>query len=104
MKKLIFLSALDASAMPGSGFVLGQNFLLGSVRGCAAVQEPHIVTISNRFKRHMRSDLLTAVAPIETDYRVVYAEHQSPLQIQVEFTLDKRVSHTHKTFTMRVSI
>lgn len=85
-------TALDSSAMPEPGFVLGQNFWLGSMKGCAAVQKPPPLTISNRFQRFMHSDLLTATAPFKIDYRMVYAEHRSPLQIQVEFVLEKIVN------------
>lgn len=75
--------------MPQPGFVLGQNFLFGSAAGCRAVQRPNIVTISNQFKRYMDPNLLTNSAPIEVNYRMVYAEHQSLYQIQVEFELNK---------------
>lgn len=75
--------------MPQPGFVLGQNFLFGSAAGCQAVQSSNIVTISKRFKRYMDPNLLTKNAPIEVNYRMVYAEHQSPHQIQVEFELNK---------------
>lgn len=85
-------TALDSSAMPEPGFVLGQNFWLGSIKGCASVQKPPPLTISNRFQRFMHSDLLTATAPFKIDYRMVYAEHRSPLQIQVEFVLEKIVN------------
>lgn len=75
--------------MPQPGFVLGQNFLFGSAAGCRAVEMANIVTISKRFKRYMDPKLLTKNAPIEVKYRMVYAEHQSPHQIQVEFALNK---------------
>lgn len=78
--------------MPEPGFVLGQNFWFGSIRGCEAVQKPHRLTLSNRFQRFMHSDLLTSTAPFNIDYRMVYAEHRSPLQIQVEFVLEKNVN------------
>lgn len=77
--------------MPGSEFFLGKNFFLGSPKNCKAVQDPEIVTISKKFPRLMNSNLLTATPPFEFDYRVVYAEHRSPYQIQVEFTLTKLV-------------
>lgn len=83
--------ALDSSGSPDSGFVLGQNFWLGSMKGCEAVQKPHTLTLSNRFQRFMHSALLTSTAPFDIEYRMVYAEHKSPWQIQVEFMLDKMV-------------
>lgn len=40
----------------------------------------------------MHANLLQAKAPFDTEYRVVYASHTSPWQIQVEFLLDAAVS------------
>lgn len=78
--------------MPEPGFVFGQNFWLGSIKGCEAVQKPHQITLSDRFPRFMHPDLMTSTAPFDIDYRMVYAEHKSPLQIQVEFVLEKMVN------------
>lgn len=61
------------------------------MQGCEAVQRPQKLTLSNRFQRFMHSSLLTSTAPFDMEYRVVYAEHRSPWQIQVEFLLDKIV-------------
>lgn len=83
--------ALDSSGSPGSGFVLGHNFWLGSMKGCEAVQKPPRLTLSSRFQRVMHSALLTSTAPFDIGYRMVYAQHKSPWQIQVEFMLDKIV-------------
>lgn len=86
------IAVLDSSGNPESGFVLGQSFWLGSIRGCEAVQKPHTLTLSNRFERVMHADLLKARAPFDIGYRVVYAAHTSPWQIQVEFLLNAAVS------------
>lgn len=83
---------LDSSGNPESGFVLGQSFWLGSIKGCEAVQNPHTLTLSNRFERIMHANLQKARAPFDIGYRVVYAAHTSPWQIQVEFLLDAAVS------------
>lgn len=77
--------------MPASGFVLGHNFWMGSMKGCEAVQNPLPLTISNRFERFMHADLWSARAPFDIEYRMVYAEHRSPWQVQVEFLLEKTV-------------
>lgn len=83
--------ALDSSGVPTSGFVLGHNFWLGSIKGCEAVQKPPPLTISNRFERFMHADLWSATAPFDIGYRMIYAEHRSPWQVQVEFVLEKQV-------------
>lgn len=85
---------LDSSGSPQPGFILGHNFWLGSIKGCDAVRQPHTITISDRYPRNMHEDLLRAKAPFDTNYRVVYAAHTSPWQIQVEFVLSQQV-HTH---------
>lgn len=85
-------TVLDSSGSPESGFILGQNFWMGSIKGCEAVRQPHTITLSNRFQRYTHADLLTATAPFDVDYRVVYAAHKSPWQIQVEFLLASQVS------------
>ncbi|XP_055312462.1 O-acyltransferase like protein-like [Sitodiplosis mosellana] len=87
-KEIWAIKALDSSAMPVPGFVLGHNFWMGSIQGCHAVQNPPPLTISNRFKRFAHSDLWSATAPFDIDYRMVYAEHRSPFQVQVEFLLE----------------
>lgn len=92
------IAVLDSSGNPESGFVLGQSFWLGSIKGCEAVQNPHTLTLSNRFERMMHANLQKARAPFDIGYRVVYAAHTSPWQIQVEFLLDAAVSCWHDSF------
>ncbi|XP_055307399.1 uncharacterized protein LOC129571608, partial [Sitodiplosis mosellana] len=87
-KEIWAIKALDASAMPVPGFVLGHNFWMGSIQGCQAVQNPLPLTISHRFTRFSHSDLWSATAPFDIGYRMVYAEHRSPFQVQVEFFLE----------------
>lgn len=65
---------------------------MGSLKGCENIQNPPPLTISNRFPRFMHSNLLSATAPFDIGYRMVYAEHRSPWQVQVEFFLEKAVS------------
>lgn len=83
---------MDSSGIPEPGFVLGQNFWLGSMKGCEGVRKPHRITLSNRFQRHMHANLLKATAPFDIDYRVIYVEHKSPWQVQVEFLLEAKVN------------
>jgi hypothetical protein len=79
------LAALDASGRLESGFLLGNNHWLGSQKGCESVKAPLYVTLSNRFERLMKPDLIRSTAPFEMDYRVVYAKHYSPWQIEIKF-------------------
>lgn len=82
-------TVIDSSGSPEPGFILGHNYWLGSIKGCEAVRQPHWITISDRLKpyRHMYDNLHKAKAPIDIDYRVVHAAHNSPWQIQVELLL-----------------
>lgn len=89
--ELVAVLVLDSSGTPTSGFVLGHNFWMGSMRGCEAVQKPPPLTISNRFQRFMHTNLLSSTAPFDVEYRMVYAEHRSPWQVQVEFLIEKIV-------------
>lgn len=72
------------------------------MKGCENVQSPPSLTISSRFERFMHRDLWSATAPFNIGYRMVYAEHRSPWQVQVEFFLEKAVcismSCTHFNF------
>lgn len=85
------LLALDSSGMPASGFVLGHNFWMGSIKGCESVQKPLPLTLSKHFPRFMHANLWSAKAPFDIGYRMVYAEHRSPWQVQVEFLMEKIV-------------
>lgn len=89
---MFFFLALDSSGMPTPGFVLGHNFWMGSFKGCENIRSPPSLTISNRFERFMHSNLWSASAPFDIGYRMIYAEHRSPWQVQVEFFLEKAVS------------
>lgn len=78
--------------MPMPGFVIGHNYWLGSIEGCKAVQQqPLSIRMSNRFERFTHNSLWSEMAPFDIDYRMVYAEHRSSFQIQVEFFLEKNV-------------
>lgn len=76
---------LDSSGSVVPGFLQGNNHWLGSSRGCESVKAPLHVTLSDRFERLMKPDLINDVAPFEVDYRVAYAKHYSPWQIEVKF-------------------
>lgn len=41
--------------------------------------------LSDRFERLMKPDLIREVASFEVDYRIVYAKHHSPWQIEIKF-------------------
>jgi hypothetical protein len=82
---LLILAALDSSGRLESGFLLGNNHWLGSEKGCQSVKAPLYVTLSNRFERLMKPDLIRSTAPFEMDYRIVFAKHYSPWQIEIKF-------------------
>lgn len=85
----VFLSVLDSSAKFETGFIFGNNFLFGSLKECEALKESHLVTLSKRFFRNMKTNLVDSVAPFDLEYNVVYAKHDSPWQIQSEFLLTR---------------
>lgn len=82
------LIVLDSSGHVGSGFLLGNNHWLGSTKGCESVKEPLYITLSDRFERLMKPDLIYDTAPFEVDYRVVYAKHYSPWQVEIKFMME----------------
>lgn len=78
-------TVLDASAQFGSGFLLGNNHWLGSRKGCESARTPFHVTLSDRFERLMKPGIMYDLAPFDVDYRIVYAKHNSPWQIEIKF-------------------
>jgi hypothetical protein len=85
-------SVLDSSGEPNSGFLLGNNFWLGSPNVCKHVNEELKLTLSDRFERTMKKDLLTSLSPFEVQFRVVHAKHNSPWQVQMK-VLSENVLH-----------
>ncbi|XP_037032707.1 nose resistant to fluoxetine protein 6-like isoform X2 [Bradysia coprophila] len=85
------MKVLDSSAQFEPGFIFGNNFLLGSLKECQWLRGTHSVTLSKRFMRNMKTNLLESVGPFDLEYNVVYAEHDSPWQIQTEFLLTRKV-------------
>lgn len=82
---MFYKKVLDSSGQSGSGFLLGNNHWLGSTKGCESVKEPLYITLSDRFERLMKPDLIYDTAPFEVDYRVVYTKHHSPWQVEIKF-------------------
>lgn len=87
--KIFLLSVLDSSAQFEPGFIFGNNFLFGSLKECEGLQDSHSVTLSNRFFRNMKTNLIESVGPFDLEYNVIYAKHDSPWQIQTEFLLTR---------------
>ncbi|KAJ6613713.1 hypothetical protein Bhyg_17720, partial [Pseudolycoriella hygida] len=85
------MKVLDSSAKFEPGFILGNNFFLGSREECEMLQEKHYVTLSTRFLRNMKTNLVESVGPFDVEYNVVYAKHDSPWQIQTEFLLTRKI-------------
>ncbi|XP_055920150.1 nose resistant to fluoxetine protein 6-like isoform X2 [Eupeodes corollae] len=76
----------DSSGEKESGFIWGNNYWLGSRLGCAAVQNPVQITLSDQIVRIMNKDLIKQMAPFQMDYRVVYLKHNSPWQVDINMT------------------
>lgn len=98
----INILVLDASATAQSGFVWGNNYWMGSRKQCESIQEKKHITLSNRFERNMKPNLVDAPAQFPVDYRMVYAEHRSPWQIEVEFLITAVWNYNafHLTFNL----
>lgn len=85
MKFRLSSAVLDSSGQAGSGFLLGNNHWLGSRKGCESVKAPLYITLSDQFDRLMKPGLIRDIAPFEMDYRIVYAKHYSPWQVEIKF-------------------
>lgn len=84
----VFLcTVLDASATAQPGFVWGNNYWLGSRKQCESIQYRKHITLSPRFERNMKANLVDARAPFDVGYRIVHAQHASPWQVEVEFLI-----------------
>lgn len=93
----LLLSVLDSSAQFEPGFIFGNNFLFGSLKECEGLRESHSVTLSKRFFRNMKTNLVDSVGPFDLEYNVIYAKHDSPWQIQTEFLLTQVKTNRRET-------
>lgn len=80
---------MDASATRPSGFVVGQNFWLGSREACEASNQPLSITLSPQFPRQMHPGIVKDTAPIDMNYRVIYMRHNSPWQLHIEMIAEQ---------------
>lgn len=80
MISLNFSTVLDASAKPAPGFIIGNNFWLGSQDQCRYVNRKMSFHLSDRFKRSMKANLFNETAPFEVEMKIVHAKHFSPWQ------------------------
>jgi hypothetical protein len=76
---------LDASGNKGPGFVLSNTYWLGSRLTCDSIGQGYKITLSDRLQRNTVPDLLAANAPISVQFRMVYAKHSSPWQVDLKF-------------------
>lgn len=83
---------MDASAKPNSGFIWGNNFWFGSQIGCESLNKPLSITLSPRYQRIMKSNLVHAVAPYSVQYLVAHVKHHSPWQFEEKF-LEENILH-----------
>ncbi|XP_035904568.1 nose resistant to fluoxetine protein 6-like [Anopheles stephensi] len=84
-KEIWAMKVLDASGSQEPGFMWGHNHWIGSEKGCESTRTPLSITLSDRYRRNMKRNLVTALAPFELDYRIVFAKHQSAWQVDVKF-------------------
>ncbi|XP_055629857.1 nose resistant to fluoxetine protein 6-like [Toxorhynchites rutilus septentrionalis] len=91
-KEIWALKVLDASGTQAPGFMWGHNHWIGSEKGCDAARSPLSITLSNRYRRNMKPNLVTAMAPFDVNYRMVYARHQSAWQVEMKF-LSENILH-----------
>uniref|UniRef100_A0A182R0D9 Nose resistant-to-fluoxetine protein N-terminal domain-containing protein n=1 Tax=Anopheles farauti TaxID=69004 RepID=A0A182R0D9_9DIPT len=84
-KEIWAMKVLDASGSQEPGFMWGHNHWIGSEKGCESTRAPLSITLSDRYRRNMKRNLVTALAPFELDYRIVFAKHQSAWQVDVKF-------------------
>lgn len=63
----------------------GHNHWIGSEQGCVAAQTPLSITLSDRYRRNMKPNLVKAMAPFDVGFRMVYAQHQSAWQVEMKF-------------------
>lgn len=82
------ISVLDSSGQKESGFIMGNNNWIGFPKECESVQHPLYITLSDRYHRTMKPNLIQSVAPFDVEYRMVYAKHHSPWQVEVKLMLE----------------
>ncbi|KXJ79811.1 hypothetical protein RP20_CCG027969, partial [Aedes albopictus] len=83
---------LDSSGIQEAGFMWGHNHWIGSEQGCVAAQTPLSITLSDRYRRNMKPNLVKAMAPFDVGFRMVYAQHQSAWQVEMKF-LSENILH-----------
>ncbi|CAO1315747.1 unnamed protein product [Diamesa hyperborea] len=87
-KEIWALKILDSSGEKKSGFIIGNNNWLGSREQCYYANNVIPITINlqpGRFNRTMKPDLFHNIAPFEVTFKIVHAQHYSPLQVQYKF-------------------
>ncbi|XP_062553181.1 uncharacterized protein LOC134218266 [Armigeres subalbatus] len=91
-KEIWALKVLDSSGIQEAGFMWGHNHWIGSEQGCLAAQTPLSITLSDRYRRNMKPNLVKALAPFDVGFRMVYAQHQSAWQVEMKF-LSENILH-----------
>lgn len=81
IKKQLYFTALDASGTIRHSFVWGQNAWLGSKSECDFLNTAPKFSLTPELRMEMDKDLLTELAPIEMDFKIVFANFSSPYKI-----------------------
>ncbi|XP_052873848.1 nose resistant to fluoxetine protein 6-like [Anopheles cruzii] len=84
-KEIWAMKVLDSSGSQEPGFMWGHNHWIGSEKGCESTRSPLSITLSDRYRRNMKPNLVSALAPFELDYRIVFAKHHSAWQVEMKF-------------------
>ncbi|XP_053674198.1 nose resistant to fluoxetine protein 6-like [Anopheles nili] len=84
-KEIWAMKVLDASGSQEPGFMWGHNHWIGSEKGCQTTRSPLSITLSDRYRRNMKRNLVSALAPFDFEYRMVFAKHRSAWQVEVKF-------------------
>lgn len=74
-------AALDASGTSRHSFVWGQNAWLGSKTECDYLNTPPIFSFTTGLYKAMDSMLISAVAPMPVEFKMLFVNFSSPYKI-----------------------
>lgn len=74
-------AALDASGTSRHSFVWGQNAWLGSKTECDYLNTPPIFSFTTGLYKAMDSKLISAVAPMPVEFKMLFVNFSSPYKI-----------------------
>lgn len=75
---------LDASGRTEGGYVWGNNFWVGSYRGCVLLNEPRKIHLALNDALKNYKNLTDVQSPMPVQYRMFYVNHDSMLQLDID--------------------